>query len=70
MKREALSRIQVEENADEDDGHSHVHLMLGEHASGVFLSLQWKRKDVGREMDVGKITDTARNLAISWNMVH
>ena len=70
MKREALSRIQVEENADEDDGHSHVHLVLGEHASGVFLCLQWKRKDVGREMDMGKITDTARNLAISWNMVH
>ena len=65
MKREAFSHIQVEENADEDDGHSHVHLVFSEHASGVFLCLQWKREDVGREMDVGKIADTARDLATS-----
>lgn len=55
---ERLGRIQIEEDAGEDDSHDHVHLMLREDSTGMLLCLQWEREDVRSEVHVGKVSNT------------
>lgn len=51
---ERLGWVEIEEDADEDDGHHHVHLMFVVHSVRMFRCLQWQREDVGGKMYCGE----------------
>lgn len=59
---ERLSRVNVEEDAREDDGQDHVQLLLREDALGVVPALEREVEHARDEVRVGQVADVANDV--------